>query len=108
MKLPKVLIEVWGNDVHTVAIRLLQIELEQQGCSTVFLGVNRLPEEFVENAKKESADVVLISSLNGEAEVWCRSIPEKMAAAGLGHIDIILGGNLKIGDYNDPNWNHST
>ena len=28
-------------------------------------------------------------------------IPENMAAAGLGHIDIILGGNLKIGDYND-------
>ena len=101
MKLPKVLIGSVGNDVHTVAIRLLQIELEQQGCSTVFLGVNRLPEEFVENAKKETADVVLISSLNGEAEVWCRSIPEKMAAAGLGHVDIILGGNLKIGDYND-------
>ena len=50
--------------------------------STVFTGVNRLPEEFVENAKKESADVVLISSLNGEAAVD--------NGCSLGHIDIIL------------------
>ena len=67
MKLPKSFGSV-GNDVHTVAI----VGIEQQGCSTVFLGVNRLLCDM-------SADVV---------DFFFESMT-------LAHIDIILGGNLQ-------------
>ena len=71
----KVVIGVVGNDIHVVANRLIDISLQARGFEVFNLGVNTYLEEFIDAVIETNADVLLISSLNGEAEGWCRELP---------------------------------
>ena len=97
----KIVVGSVGNDIHTVAIRLLQIELEARGYQVVYLGVNREPHDFVNDALSADASAVLVSTTNGEAAVWCKSIPRLFLEARLVDVILVLGGNLGLGDYDD-------
>ncbi len=44
------------------------------------------------------ADVVLISSLNGEAEGWSRDLPQLKSRYNLRDIVFMIGGNLAVGE----------
>jgi len=70
----KVVTGVVGNDIHVVANRLIDISLEERGFKVFNLGVNTYLEEFMDAVIETDADVLLISSLNGEAEGWCRDL----------------------------------
>ena len=41
---------------------------------THLLSINTKPQDFVDAALEFSADIVLIGSLNGEAQHWCYNI----------------------------------
>ena len=71
----KVVTGVVGNDIHVVANRLIDISLQARGFEVFDLGVNTYLEEFIDAVIETNADVLLISSLNGEAEGWCRDLP---------------------------------
>ena len=97
----KVVTGVVGNDIHVVANRLIDLSLRARGFEVFNLGVNTYLEEFFDACVETGADVLLISSLNGEAEGWGREV--KGLKAKYKHLDdliMMIGGNLVVGSGN--------
>ena len=59
-----------GNDIHTVAIRLIQIEFSQMQVPITSLGAAVHPKEIIIKCKKIQPKVLIISSTNGEFFGW--------------------------------------
>lgn len=94
----KVVTGVVGNDIHVVANRLIDLSLQARGYQVYNLGVNTHLEEFFDAAVETGAEVLMISSLNGEAEGWGREVP--LLKAGYKNLDdliMMIGGNLVVG-----------
>lgn len=89
---------VVGNDIHVVANRLIDISLRERGFEVFNLGVNTYLEEFVDAVIETDADVLLISSLNGEAEGWCRDLKLLRGRFDLYGVVFVIGGNLAVGE----------
>lgn len=97
----KVVTGVVGNDIHVVANRLIELSLNARGFEVFNLGVNTYLEEFFDAVVETGADVLLISSLNGEAEGWSREIKLlKSSYKGLDNLVMMIGGNLVVGSGN--------
>ncbi len=95
----KVVTGVVGNDIHVVANRLIEISLQARGFEVFNLGVNTYLEEFIDAVIETNADILLISSLNGEAEGWCRELNIlKSKYPKLKDVVFMLGGNLAVGE----------
>lgn len=94
----KVVTGVVGNDIHVVANRLIELSLDARGFEVFNLGVNTYLEEFFDAAVETGADILLISSLNGEAEGWAREIKNlKSKYKTLDDLVMVIGGNLVVG-----------
>ena len=94
----KVVTGVVGNDIHVVANRLIDLSLKARGYEVFNLGVNTYLEEFFDACVETGAEVLLISSLNGEAEGWSREIKTlKSRYKGLDNLIMMIGGNLSVG-----------
>ncbi|MCX2979286.1 methylaspartate mutase subunit S [Halieaceae bacterium IMCC14734] len=97
----KVVTGVVGNDIHVVANRLIDLSLRARGYDVFNLGVNTHLEEFFDAVVETGAEVLMISSLNGEAEGWGREV--KLLKARYKTIDdliMMIGGNLVVGSGN--------
>ncbi len=97
----KVITGVVGNDIHVVANRLIDLSLQARGYEVFNLGVNTYLEEFFDAAVETGAEVLMISSLNGEAEGWAREV--KLLKAKYKQLDeliMMIGGNLVVGSGN--------
>lgn len=95
----KVVTGVVGNDIHVVANRLIELSLLARGFEVFNLGVNTYLEEFVDAVIETNADILLISSLNGEAEGWARELKVLKSKYGnlLDNVVFMIGGNLVVG-----------
>lgn len=97
----KVVTGVVGNDIHVVANRLIDLSLQARGYEVFNLGVNTHLEEFFDAAVETGAEVLLISSLNGEAEGWGREVKLlKSKYKNLNDLVMMIGGNLVVGSGN--------
>ncbi len=95
----KVVTGVVGNDIHVVANRLIDISLAERGFEVFNLGVNTYLEEFLDAVIETDADVLLISSLNGEAEGWCRDLQILKSQYNFrDNVIFMIGGNLVVGE----------
>ncbi len=94
----KVVTGVVGNDIHVVANRLIELSLHARGFEVFNLGVNTYLEEFFDAVVETDANILLISSLNGEAEGWSREIKIlKSKYKNLDNLVMVIGGNLVVG-----------
>lgn len=95
----KVVTGVVGNDIHVVANRLIELSLKARGFEVFNLGVNTYLEEFIDAVVETNADVLLISSLNGEAEGWARELKILLSKYNnlLDNVTFMIGGNLVVG-----------
>jgi len=94
----KVVTGVVGNDIHVVANRLIDLSLQARGYEVFNLGVNTHLEEFFDAAVETGAEVLMISSLNGEAEGWGREVRLlKSQYKTLDDLIMMIGGNLVVG-----------
>lgn len=95
----KVVTGVVGNDIHVVANRLIDLSLQARGFEVFNLGVNTYLEEFIDAVIETNADILLISSLNGEAEGWARELKILKSKYGnlLDDVVFMIGGNLVVG-----------
>ena len=97
----KVVTGVVGNDIHVVANRLIDLSLQARGYEVFNLGVNTHLEEFFDAVVETGAEILMISSLNGEAEGWAREVkPLKAKYRGLDDLIMLIGGNLAVGTGN--------
>ena len=95
----KVVTGVVGNDIHVVANRLIEISLKERGFTVYNLGVNTYLEEFLDAMLATDADLLLISSLNGEAEGWCRDLKILRQNYRFRKAPVfVIGGNLAVGE----------
>ncbi len=97
MKTPTLVMGVIGMDVHAVGNKILERAFSEAGFNVVNLGVMVSQEEFIHAAIETAADVILVSSLYGHAELDCRGLREKCLEAGIGKILLYVGGNLVVG-----------
>lgn len=94
----KVVTGVVGNDIHVVANRLIDLSLRARGYEVFNLGVNTHLEEFFDAVVETGAEVLMISSLNGEAEGWGREVKLlKSKYKSLDDVIMMIGGNLVVG-----------
>jgi len=97
----KVVTGVVGNDIHVVANRLIDLSLKARGYEVYNLGVNTHLEEFFDAVVETGAEVLMISSLNGEAEGWGREVKLlKSKYKNLDDVIMMSGGNLVVGSGN--------
>jgi methylaspartate mutase sigma subunit len=96
----RVVTGVVGNDIHVVANRLIEISLKDRDFEVFNLGVNTYLEEFIDAVIETDADVLLISSLNGEAEGWSRDLLFLKSRFDLDGVLFAIGGNLSVGEAN--------
>ena len=94
----KVVTGVVGNDIHVVANRLIDISLQARGFEVFNLGVNTSLEEFIDAVVETDAKILLISSLNGEAEGWGRDLQFLRSEYELKDVTFVIGGNLAVGE----------
>lgn len=92
---------VIGDDVHVIGIRLMEYALRQNGFNVVSLGPLAQKKEFIDSAIETAADALLISSLNGHAELHIPGLRDACIEAGIGDILIYAGGQLTI---RRPDW----
>jgi methylaspartate mutase sigma subunit len=94
----KVVTGVVGNDIHVVANRLIDLSLRARGYEVFNLGVNTHLQEFFDALVETGAEVLMISSLNGEAEGWGREVKLlKSKYKTLDDVIMMIGGNLVVG-----------
>jgi len=93
-----VVLGVIGNDIHVVGNKIIAEALKNRGFRVVNLGTNNKPEYFVDAAIEVNAHAVLIASLNGEGEIWCRDIRARFQKSEMPRIILYAGGNLIVGD----------
>jgi methylaspartate mutase epsilon subunit len=84
-----------GPDGHSVGITVLHCALIAAGFRTIHLGVQNRLDDFFRPA--ETADAVLISSLDGHARHYLRDFPNLRRRFGLAGPLWYVGGNLCAG-----------
>jgi len=102
-KKPIVVTGTVGMDAHVIGTKVLSRALQDAGFKVVELGCLTQPEEFIQVAIETNADVILMSSLYGMAELDLRGFKEKCIEAGLEDVLLYIGGILAVGrhDFKD-------
>jgi methylaspartate mutase S subunit len=94
---PTVVTGTVGMDAHVIGTKVLSRALKDSGFKVVELGCLTQPEEFIRAAIETDADVMLMTSLYGMAELDLRGFKEKCIEAGLGDVLLYIGGILAVG-----------
>ncbi len=87
-----------GLDGHSNGAEQIAFRARDCGMDISYEGIRLTPDEIVDAAKTEDAHVVGLSILSGSHLPLVKDLVEKMAAAGLGHVPIIVGGIIPDDD----------
>jgi methylmalonyl-CoA mutase C-terminal domain/subunit len=93
----RVLIARLGMDAHWRGSIMVARALRDAGMEVIYLG-NQLPEEIVEAAIQEDADVVGISTLSGNHMVLAPEVVKQLNAKGAKEKVVVLGGTIPPDD----------
>jgi methylaspartate mutase S subunit len=85
-----------GVDAHVIGTKVISRALRDAGFKVVELGAQTPPEEFIMAAQETAADVMMISSLYGMAELDLEGFRDKCTEAGLEGVLLYLGGILGV------------
>lgn len=94
----RIIIGLIGHDVHVVANRILHELLKSRGYTVYNLRTDNTMDDFVDAVTETEAHAVLMSSLNGEAENWCRQARTLLRESGFADILLYIGGNIVVGE----------
>lgn len=86
------LLAMLGTDVHSKGIRTLAVLLRDLGVEVIYLGEHNTADGVVNAVIAEDADVVGISYSTATYMHYTGELMEKMHAAGLGDVPVMLGG----------------
>lgn len=80
-----------GLDIHWRGVYLVSEFLKDAGMEVVYLG-NSFPEQIVEAAIEEDADVVGLSTLSGNHMTLGPKVVRLLKEKGLEHVKVFMGG----------------
>ena len=93
----RVLIARLGMDAHWRGSIMVARALRDAGMEVIYLG-NQLPEEIVEAAIQEDADIVGISTLTGNHMILAPEVVKQLDTKGANEKVVILGGTIPPDD----------
>ena len=93
----RVLIARLGLDSHWRGSIMVARALRDAGMEVIYLG-NQLPEEIVEAAIQEDADIVGLSTLSGNHMMLAPEVVQQLNAKGAQDKTVILGGTIPPDD----------
>ena len=88
----RVLIAKPGLDGHDRGAKVVAHALRDAGGEVVYSGLKRTPEEIVQEAIQEGADVIGLSILSGAHLLLARRVLEGLHAHGADDIKVVVGG----------------
>jgi (2R)-ethylmalonyl-CoA mutase len=87
-----------GLDGHSNGAEQIAVRARDCGMEVVYEGIRLTPAQIVNAALEESVHVVGLSILSGSHVPLVRDIMERMRAAGLGGIPVVVGGIIPAED----------
>jgi methylmalonyl-CoA mutase C-terminal domain/subunit len=82
-----------GLDAHWRGSIVVARALRDAGMEVIYLG-NQMPEQIVETAIQEDADVIGLSTLSGNHLVLAPEVVKRLAEKGIREITVVLGGTI--------------
>lgn len=96
----KVVIGTVEGDIHSIGKNIVKMMLMANGYDVIDLGVDVPAEKFVEEAVKENAQVIGLSSLLSTSAINMRKVMELLGKRGLrGKIRVVIGGAAVTEEY---------
>ncbi|WP_415921463.1 methylmalonyl-CoA mutase family protein [Tateyamaria sp. SN6-1] len=87
-----------GLDGHSNGAEQIAVRARDCGMDIAYEGIRLTPEEIVAAAQSDDAHVVGLSILSGSHIPLVEDLMQRMRAAGLGHIPVIVGGIIPDDD----------
>jgi methylmalonyl-CoA mutase C-terminal domain/subunit len=81
-----------GLDGHDRGAKVIARAFRDAGFEVIYTGLRQTPEQIVNAALQEDADVVGLSVLSGAHMTLCTRIMELMKKEGLGEVLVVVGG----------------
>jgi len=88
----KVLVGKPGLDGHSNGAEQIAVAARDSGMEVVYEGIRLTPQQIVMAAQSENVHVVGLSILSGSHISLATDVVEKLKAAGLSHIPVVVGG----------------
>ena len=86
-----------GLDAHWRGSIVVAHALRDAGMEVIYIG-NQMPEEIVETAIEEDADVIGLSSLSGNHLILAPEVVRLLKERGMGETTVVLGGTVPPDD----------
>ena len=80
------------GDLHDIGKNLVGMMAEGAGFKVIDLGTNTSAAEFIEAVREHDADILGMSALLTTTMIYMKTVVEAMTEAGLGHVQICVGG----------------
>jgi (2R)-ethylmalonyl-CoA mutase len=81
-----------GLDGHSNGAEQIAVRARDVGMDVIYAGIRFTPAELVKTAKDERVDVIGLSILSGSHVPLVRDVVERMRAAGLHNVPVVVGG----------------
>lgn len=94
----RVVIAKPGLDGHDRGAKVIARALRDAGMEVIYTGLRQTPEQIVEAALQEDADVIGLSILSGAHLHICPRVVELLREQGLDHVNVIVGGIIPDAD----------
>jgi methylmalonyl-CoA mutase, C-terminal domain len=94
----RVVIAKPGLDGHDRGAKVIARALRDAGMEVIYTGLRQTPEQIVEAALQEDADVIGLSILSGAHLHICPRVVELLREQGLDHVSVIVGGIIPDAD----------
>jgi methylmalonyl-CoA mutase C-terminal domain/subunit len=94
----RVVIAKAGLDGHERGAHAVTTMLRDAGMETIYLGMFRTPAQIVAAALEEDADVIGLSSLNGQHLAFSSKVRAEMDDQGLDDVLLVVGGVFPVED----------
>jgi methylmalonyl-CoA mutase cobalamin-binding domain/chain len=88
----RVLVAKPGLDGHDRGAKVIARAFRDAGFEVIYTGLRQTPEQIVNAALQEDADVVGLSVLSGAHMTLCTRIMELMKKEGLSEVLVVVGG----------------
>lgn len=97
---PRMVVGKPGLDGHSNGAEVIAVAARHTGFDVIYSGIRLTPEEIVQSAVEENADVIGVSILSGSHLELASQLMDKLKASGAGeHIPVIFGGIIPQYDF---------
>ena len=92
MRKLRVVIAKPGLDGHDRGAKVITRALRDAGMEVIYTGLRQTPEQIVEAALQEDADVIGVSILSGSHAHTCQRLMQLVKEKGLDNVLVLVGG----------------